>query len=162
MNKALIVIDVQNGFVNKRTASLPAKIENLIRSNKYPLVVFSKFINRKQSNFFKLLNWKKMQKVPDTDIHSRLRKFANKKNTFTKTAYSVFKAKGFSNFLKKNSVTELHICGIDSDGCVLATAFEAFDLGYTVIVLSKFSGSHSGKAFDKSAFMILRKSIKAI
>jgi len=54
--KALIIIDVQNYFVNELTKSLPEKIVRYINKTDYDFVVFTKFINKKGSNFFKLLN----------------------------------------------------------------------------------------------------------
>ncbi len=160
MKNLLVVIDVQNGFVNRNTASLPAKIANLIKSDKFDFVAFSKFINKKESNYFKLLGWKKMLRSPDIEIHRALREFTNSRNIFEKTSYSIFKSKKFLDFIKRNNIKKLYLCGIDIDACVLATAFDAFDLGYDVEVLSEYSLSHSGKGFDRAALKIINKNLR--
>lgn len=160
MKNALVVIDVQNYFVNEQTKDLPDKIAKFIKDNKFDFVLFSRFVNNKSSNFVKLLNWRKSFLPPDTDIHSALREFSNSSNTFKKSAYSVFKSPGFVDFLNKNNISKLSLCGIDTDSCVLASAYDAFDLGYEVKVLVNLSKSHSGEDFDNAAIKIINKSIR--
>lgn len=50
--KALIIIDIQNYFINKLTKSLPEKILMYINENDYNFIIFTKFINKENSNFF--------------------------------------------------------------------------------------------------------------
>lgn len=160
MNTTLVVIDVQNYFVNDKTKDLPAKIARFIEINKFDFVLFTQFVNRNNSNFVKLLNWKRCFSSPDIDIHPSLYRFVTAENTFRKTAYSIFKAIGFTEFLKKKSLTKLFLCGIDTDSCVLSSAYEAFDLGYEIKVLTDLSMSHSGKDFNIAARKIINKSIQ--
>ncbi len=87
---ALIVIDVQNYYVNAHTKDLPEKIAQFIDSNKFDFVLFTKFINKKNSQFFKKLYWKKCTQSPDIDIHQELSRFVNKDNVFEKSTYSIF------------------------------------------------------------------------
>lgn len=54
----LLVIDVQKNFINKKTRNISSRIENLIQNNKFNYIVFTKFINDKDSNFYKVLNYK--------------------------------------------------------------------------------------------------------
>lgn len=159
MKNALVVIDVQNYFVNEKTQNLPRRIRDYINKNNFDFIIFSKEVNNKDSNFVKLLNWRKMFSSPDTDIHPTLLKFANSANTFEKSTYSIFKAKGFLNFLKKNNITRLYFCGTDIDACVLASAFDAFDLGYDIKILKDLSKSHSGKDLDEAAIKIINKNL---
>lgn len=57
MNKLLLVVDLQNDFINENTKFLKEKIKRLITSNKFNWVVFSQFINSNNSKFVKQLNW---------------------------------------------------------------------------------------------------------
>ena len=68
----LIIIDVQNHFMNNKIKILPQKIAKFIKKNKFNFVLFTKFVNKKSSNFFKILNWKECINSPDTDIHSAM------------------------------------------------------------------------------------------
>lgn len=160
MKTALVVIDVQNYFVNEKTKDLPQKIASFIQNSKFDFILFTRFVNKENSNYFKLLNWQKMLTSPDTDIHSSLLKFIKKNNAFEKTSYSIFKARGFVDFLKRNNITKIFLCGIDTDSCVLASAFDGFDLGFDVKVIKNLSLSHSGKAFNEAALKIIDKSIQ--
>ncbi len=158
--KALIVVDVQNYFVNDYTKSIPNKIANFIQSSKFDLVLFTKFVNYKNSNFFKLLNWRKCLCPPDTDIHPVLVKFINDNNLFKKASYSIFKSDKLVKSLKKSNINQIFLCGIDIDACVLSSAFEGFDLGYQVHILKDLSLSHSGKKLDSAAFEIINKNLE--
>lgn len=161
MKTALIVIDVQNYFINKHTMHIPQKISDYISKHEkdFDFVLFTKFVNKIDSNYVKLLNWKKCFSSPDTDISEELSKFIDEKNVFVKTAYSAFKSREFSDFLRKNKIKRIFICGIDTDACILATAFETFDLGYDVKILKNLCASHSGKNFHEYALKLMRKNI---
>lgn len=161
MNSALVVIDVQNYFVNKNTQNLPKQIAGFIESNKnkFDFVIFTRFVNKRDSNFVKCLKWEKCFALAETQIYAELARFTNKDNVFQKTSYSVFKSKKLVRFLKKNNIGKLFLCGIDIDACVLASAFDGFDLGYDITVLQKLSLSHSGKKLNDAAVAILNKNL---
>lgn len=95
-----------------------------------------------------------------TEIHNSLIKFSDKNNVFTKTSYSIFKARGLNEYLKKNKISSLYLCGIDTEGCVLASAFEGFDLGFDVKIIKELCSSHSGKSLHNSALRIIEKCIE--
>ena len=156
---ALVIIDVQNYFVNEHTRTIPGKIARFISNHKFDFVLFTKFVNHEGSNYFKLLNWKKCLGSPDIDIHKTLKKFVKVSNIFEKTSYSVFRSKRFVGFLRKNQIKKLYLCGTDIDACVLASAFDAFDLGYEMEVLIRLSLSHSGRRLDKAALEIIKKNL---
>ena len=51
MNKILIVIDMQNGFINKSNyISLKDKIQKLITNSNYEKIIFTKYLNDKTKN----------------------------------------------------------------------------------------------------------------
>lgn len=156
---ALIVIDVQNYFVNDNTKILPQKIAKFIKNNKFDFVLFTKFVNKEGSNFFKKLNWKKCTGSPDTDIHSALVKFVNKNNVFEKSTYSIFKCEKLAKFLKNNKITKLFLCGIDTDGCVLSSAYDGFDIGYDIEIFKNLCLSHCGEKLNNSALNIIEKNL---
>ncbi len=159
---ALIVIDVQNYFVNEHTKVIPDKIASFIQENKFDFIGFTKFVNNKNSNFFKLLNWKKCLNPPDTDIYTTLSRFVNKNNLFEKATYSVFKCDKLVEILKKNDINKIFLCGIDIDACILASAFDGFDLGYEICILEDLSLSHSGEKLDNAAVEIIKKNFKIL
>jgi len=156
-----VVIDVQNHFAVEKAAGLPQKIFDHIKNTEYDCVVFTKFRNDPSSNFHKILKYKKVTGPPATDIHPALRSLANENNTFEKVTYSAFKDPKFVNFLNKNKIEELFLCGINIDGCVLATAYEAFDLGYKVKILEDLSSVASFRDdYEQSARTIIARNLK--
>ena len=58
MNRLLLVIDVQNDFINEHTKNILTKIKELVDSNKYDLTAFTRFINDENSIWYKKLNYK--------------------------------------------------------------------------------------------------------
>ena len=156
----LIVIDVQNYYINKHTDELPQKIADFIEKNKFDFILFTQFVNNKDTNLVKIFNWYKMMSPPDIDIHKILEKYVNKNNVFKKSTYSIFKQKKFNEFLKKNRITDLFFCGFDTDACILASAYEGFDLGYNIKVLEKITLSHCGTPFEIVAMKIINKNLQ--
>src|SRR3990167_4783249 len=161
MKNALVVIDVQNHFAVEKAADLPKKILEHIKKTGYDHVIFTKFLNVPSSNFYKILGYRHVMKPPATDIHPDIKHLTNVQNTFEKITYSAFKAPKFFNFLEKNDIQELFICGINIDGCVLATAYEAFDLGYKVKILEDLSSVASFRDdYEQSAKTIIARNLK--
>lgn len=160
-NHALIVIDVQNCFVNKHTQDIPEKIARYIRRQKPSYLIFTTFKLDKRSNFYKLLDWKAFYTSPDVSLHPAVDPFTTQENVFPRSTYSVFKSKKFLSFLKKNKINDVVLCGIDSDGCVLASAFDAFDLGYRIRILNNLTASSGGRSFDEAAKKVISRNLEA-
>lgn len=157
---ALIVIDVQNCFINKHTQEIPNKIARYIKQHTFDHVLFATFVLSRRTNFYKLLNWEVFYSSPDTSLHQALSSLANSRNTFPRPTYSVLKSKKLLLFLQRNRVKDVALCGIDSDGCVLASAFDAFDLGYTVRILKSLIASSGGKKFNQAAKTVMKRNLE--
>ena len=80
---------------------------------------------------------------PRTDIMEKLHDIS--------LTCSIFKADGFVDFLMRNSIPKLYFCGIDLDACVLASAFDAFGLGYDFEVL--FGLTETNATIEKNHIM---------
>jgi len=156
---ALIILDLQNCFITEKTKSLPQKIKEHIETQKYDFIVFSKFINSESSNFVKKLNWNKCKISPETDIVPELSKIALQNHIFEKDTYSIFKSKEFVDFLSQNKISKLFLCGLDLDACVLASIFEAFDLGFDFEILLDLTGSSTKTDIDNSAKQIIKRNL---
>ena len=160
MPRALIVVDVQSYFIQSTPEGFVAKIVKHIKNSSYDSLIFTVFKNNSNSNFVKSLNWNSCLKDSDIQLASELLPFiSNDKNNIyeSKSTYSALKSSGLKSFLLKNNIDKLDICGIDTDACVLATAFEAFDLGYRVNIL--FDLCFSTGEFEQEAYKILRRNI---
>lgn len=154
MKSLLLIIDLQNAFINENTNNLPKKIEKLIDSNKYNTIAFTKFINFENSIFANKLNWKGCIDEEDKKI------VINTQNNiiFNKTKYSVV-SEEFINYINDNKITEIYLCGIDTECCVLKTAFDLFELGYNVYVLKDYCACTKGIKRHNNAIEIIRRNI---
>lgn len=154
---ALVIVDVQNCFVNGNTSHLPEKIKEMVP--RYEEVVFTRFVNHDRSNFA-AHGYHKCKNEEESAIHPTLAQIAAGKKVFTKSTFSAFKAEGLVGHLKSKGVQEVHICGTDTEACVMASAYEAFDLGFRVKVLYGLCASCNGKEFHDAGMMVIKKSLE--
>lgn len=161
MKKALIIIDIQKGFLTKYTRDLPKKVRKFIknRGGEYDLILFTQYKNHPKSNFVKQLNYRGFIRREAYDIVDELKDLVKKNNLFTKDTYSSFVSQKLPDTLKKHKIKEIHIAGIDTEHCVLTFARDAFDRGYKVVVLKNFSRSHSDPELHKAALKIIEGNI---
>ena len=60
MSSLLLVIDLQNAFINEHTEKLPDRIKVIIDNNKYDYVAFTRFINFEDSIFVKKIKLERL------------------------------------------------------------------------------------------------------
>lgn len=161
MQKALIVIDVQQYLLNQHTKLIPRKIAKFLEKNKdFDFILFFKFINDKNSNWVKILKWERMIAPEETEIAPELKRFLSKQNVFIKkAAFSVFRSKKFIKFIKVNNINKLYICGLDTNACVFTSVMEAFERGFEVKVIEDLCATHQGERYHKSAIESLKRNL---
>ena len=152
MNTCLLIIDVQQGFINSNTKHIPNLVEE--EQKKYQDIFISKFSNPPKSLFRKLLNWHEMDK--DSSGYELAFKPVERAVIIEKEVYSIVNPK----FLKKiKGKDEIHIAGIDTDACVLYSAIGLFDKGHKVKVLGPLCGSSAGEEYHRMGLKFLIRSI---
>lgn len=160
MRKALLVIDVQNYFMNEHTRGLPGRIAAYLRHHPYSVVLFTQFINDAGSSFQKIFGWANCRSPPDTDLHPAMAPWIKANNVFTKNGYSAFKSKALRSFLKNEAISEIDVCGTDTEACVLVSAFEGFELGFRIKVLHELCASTNGAEFHNYGRAILQRNLE--
>ena len=153
-NTLLLVIDVQNNFINENTQFLIDKIDKLINENKFNYIAFTKFINHKNSPFYKALNYKGCVSRLDRDIPLDTKDY----KIFEKETYTAVNNE-LEEYLKNNEINTIYLCGIDTEACVMKTALDLFEKGYDVKVLKDYSMSHNGTEYHNFAINMLEKMI---
>ncbi len=161
MNKALIVIDVQKYFLTVETKPIAKRIQKFLKENadQYSAVYFTVFKNDPDSPLWKISGWTDCTNSPDTDVCDEIKEFTNDKNIFHKNILSAYKVAGIKTDIKAQSITEVYLCGFDTESCVLATAYDFFDNGIKPIILDKLTGSTSKEKLHKPAIQILERNI---
>lgn len=154
MNSLLLIIDLQKVFINKNTRKLPKKINKIINDKKYNKIAFTRFNNFDDSIYVKKLKWKKCINVDDKKIMIDI---GNNK-VFNKYVYSAVNEE-FIKFIKENNITNIYLCGIDIECCVLKTAIDLFELGYNVYVLKDYCTCTHGIIRKNNALKIIKRCI---
>lgn len=154
MKKMLLVIDLQKSFINPNTEFLISKIDSLVNSGSYDLVVFTKFINDNDSMWVKKLNYKGCISLEDRKIM-----IDTKDNIVLKKSLYTAYSDNLINLINLFKIDEVHLCGIDTECCVLKTAFDLFENGYNIKVLSGYSACTHGEESNKNALDIIARNI---
>lgn len=154
MNKLLLVIDAQKTFINENTKPYIKKIIRLIESKEYEKVAFTKFINSKDSIWYKKLNYKGCMTEEDQSIMIDIK---NNK-VFEKTIYSVVN-KELIEYIKENNIEQIYLCGFDTDACVLKTALDLFENNYEVYVLKDYCMCSAGQKIHNETIENLKRLI---
>ena len=153
MNSLLLVIDMQEAFINENTEHLIEKVEKLIHSNPYDCVVFTRFINTPDSRYVRELNYdgclgetKKLVISPEDYP------------VFEKTIYSAVNDE-LKDYIRKNNINKIYLCGIDTECCVLKTSFDLFESGYDFYILKDYCACMFGNLRHHNALQILERNI---
>ncbi len=161
MNKALIVIDVQKFFLTHKTRGIVKQIQKYLNNNSsdYDVIYFTIFKNDTSAPLWKLSKWKDCGTSPDTDICDEIKQFTSPKNLLYKNILSAAKVAEIKEGLRQNNISEVDLCGFDTDCCVLATAYDLFDQGIKPVVLKNLTWSTSKEKLHAPALKMLLRNI---
>lgn len=161
MKSALVVIDVQKFFLTNKTKDVVKKIQKYLKNNfkNYSAVYFTIFKNDNKSSLWRISGWKDCTDSPDTDICDEIKEFANDKNLFYKNILSAYKVPEIQKGLRDQNISEVDLCGFDTDCCILATAYDLFDQGIKPVVLENLTWSTSKDKLYDPAIKIVKRNI---
>ena len=161
MNKALIIIDVQKYFLTDETKSIVKRISEYLKTNsdKYTAIYFTIFKNDQNAPLWKISEWRDCTGSPDTDICSELKEFTTENNLFYKNVLSAVRVPEISQGIKDKNISEVNLCGFDTDCCVLATAYDLFDQGIKPVILEDLTWSTSEEKLHKPALQMIERNI---
>lgn len=157
----LFVIDVQNGFVNDESRHVVPVIADLIEQWETAggPVLFSRYFNHPDSPFVRLLNWTALQDSPETDIVPELAEHAARAHEIVdKVKYSAF-AMDVVNDFRDHGWTDVVLCGIATDSCVLKTAADAFENGIAPWIVTDACASEAGDDVHQAGLTVARRMI---
>ena len=157
---ALVVVDVQNGFVTDVSRPVVPVIADLV--SKWQAagrpVVFTRYLNYPGSPFERIIRWSKLIDPPETDIVPELLAASAKAIVIDKVGYTLFSPEGRAA-VERGGWTDLVFCGIATESCVLKSAVDAFEAGITPWVLSDASASHAGSEAHEAGLLVTRRFI---
>jgi nicotinamidase-related amidase len=156
----LLVVDVQNGFVNEHTRHIVPVINRLIAActGRGERVAFTRFVNTPDSAYARWIGWTRFMQEPENDLFDALDVGAAP--VFVKHGYTAFTPE-FESFLHAQRIERLVFCGIATDGCVLKSAVDAFERGVEPVVLTDACASHAGREVHEAGLLLLGRFIGA-
>ena len=152
----LFIVDVQNGFITDKTNHIPGRIHELLEAKLFDHVIYSRFHNIPDSPYRRFLNWNRLSTPEEQAIAPQLSDFEN--IVFDKNGYTAVNNETLL-FLDQNKIDAIFLAGIDTDGCVLATAFDFFQLNKKVYVLERYCASTGGAKSHEAGIVVLKRSI---
>lgn len=142
MNKALVVIDIQND-ITKHYKDIVEKINTAIdwAVNNGMYVVYIKHNNITATTRTFKPDTKGAELVPELKVVSA--------NIFVKTKSNALTSEAFTAFIEANQINEFYITGADATACVKSTCFNMSKAGYKVHVISDCVTSYDLKKMDE-------------
>lgn len=150
----LIVIDLQNAFINENTKESPQKIKKLIETNQFDKIVFTKFINSLTNPVYISIKWNKCMSLESQRILIDTKDYP----IFPKETYSILTSE-LKDYLVNNNIQKIYLCGIDIECCVLVSTLNLFENNYDVYVLKDYCYSMNGNQAFENAITILKRNI---
>lgn len=142
MNKALVVIDIQNDI----TKNYKEIIDNINKAISWAVgkdfhVVYIKHNNLTAGTRTFKPDTHGAELVSDMSVVSE--------NIFTKSKSNALTSEPFAEFIKANEIDEFYIAGADATACVKSTCYNMAKIGYTVHVLSDCITSYDKRKIDE-------------
>lgn len=160
MPNALIIVDVQKGFINNFTHHIPKRLVQLLETQEFEPVLFTRFVNDQKGPYSQFLQWDGCDREPDIELADELQPVAQPDLVFSKTGICGLPDE-LTNYLHKRSIKQIAIAGIDTDMCVLKIAMDLFDLCIEPIVLTDCCASTAGLQAHLAGLAVLSRNIGA-
>lgn len=157
MSSCLVMIDIQNGFLNRKTEHIVKRIGQLLRSGvEFDHIVATRYKNHDGSSFTRFVSWDGMMDSTSQKLHPLVEIYAER--VFDKCTYSCFTME-FQEFLWSKGIDTVYLVGIEIDCCVLTSALSAFDSGIRPVVLEYYCASSLGVDSHQAACLVLEHTI---
>lgn len=161
--RALVVIDAQPATLQSADAERRlALISAYIAKANYSAYVVARYHAPADSMFARQCDWQLSPEdagPSDEAIDAAIAATGRPVLAVEKTTRSIFKARSVDAraFLDAHGIDELHICGFDVNDCLMATAYDAIDLGYFSYVIEECSGrTDANPTLIEAALTVLR------
>ena len=159
-SSALVVIDVQVGFITPETAPVVPVIAELTRSwqNAGGATIFASFSNPAGSPYERFSRWTRLRDDVERELAPELVPLAaHAELVVEKTTSSLFLAPGFPE--QATRWTDLVFCGLDTDSCVLDSAVGAYHHGIRPWLVVDACASSGGAAYHEAGLLLARRNL---
>ena len=157
-NILFLIIDMQNGFVNKYTEGLDRKILDFHDKIKDRVITAgTRYVNHEHTACYVFEGWKDcMAGTKEAEIISTLTPIMER--VFDKDKYSCWNEE-MRQYLHDNNVEKVYFAGVNTGCCVLHSAFDFYDDLVDCTVIEDLCGSTSGIKEHEEGISVLRSCI---
>lgn len=163
MKTILIVVDMQKGFMlSEQTVCLKTKIEELLESRVFDVVIATRFLNGENSVFEQLLSWKKLNSKAEIELVENIEPYVD--YVEDKYIYSCINANFMQKLCQLNEgkyPEQIFLAGLDTDSCVMSIAIDLFENNIRPVVLTDYCASNGGEEVHKAAITCLKRLVGA-
>ncbi|MER5696098.1 isochorismatase family cysteine hydrolase [Streptomyces mirabilis] len=157
----LIVIDVQQGFVNRHSSGALPAIARLVqgwRAVGAP-VVLTRFHNEPGSPYEKITGWTRLRAPEEQALAVELAPHVNTAAAvIDKAQSSIFTPEG-AQLIRDAGWSDLVLCGIDTDACVYDSAIAAYQAGYRPWIVTDACASSGGSKYHDAALLLAARNL---
>lgn len=157
MKRCLVIIDMQNAFINKHTKHLVDKIAKYACGSKFDYVVATRYINNESTACYKFEGWTDcMEGTEGAELVPKINELVTK--IFDKDKYSCWNSE-FRNFINYYEIDEIEFVGVNTACCVLHSAFDCYNDVFSCKVVADLCGSTSGPESHERGIKVLEECI---
>ncbi|MGW4951548.1 isochorismatase family cysteine hydrolase [Streptomyces parvulus] len=160
---ALLVIDVQQGFVNRHSRSVLPAVVHLVEGWQAAgaPVVLSRFHNEPGSPYETITGWTRLRTPEEQALVSELAPYTSgAAAVIDKAQASIFTPEG-AGIIRDAGWTDLVLCGIDTDACVYDSAMAAYQRGYRPWIVVDACASSGGSEYHNAALLLAARNLGA-
>ena len=167
MTSLLVVIDVQNGFVNSNSEHIVSPLAAFLREwlDLGRRVVLTRFHNPVGSKWETLIHWSRLREGTEIEFAPEVAKIVvaysggGLLTIVDKSTYTSLIAPTLE-IIKNFDVRDVYLCGIATDGCVLKTAIDVFETGkLRPFLLTDLCASHAGPTIHQAGLELASRFI---
>jgi nicotinamidase-related amidase len=158
----LAVIDVQMGFVKPSSEHAVPAVTQLLKAwqGVGGASVIASFCNPAGSPYETISGWTRLRSPEEVALAPSLIGLAEQATMrFTKSTSNLFLAEGVLNAFRASGWTDVLLCGIDTDSCVLDTAIGAYHHGITPWLVTDACASSGGVRFHDAALELAARNL---
>jgi len=152
----LVIIDMQNGFMNEYTRHLPEKIRQFANANHFDCILATRYCNTPETPCYRDGWTDCMSHTIDAQLVPEVAGIAGK--VFDKHIYSTWTPE-FAEFLHHQQFEKLYFCGVNTDCCVLVSVLNCYDRNQECFVIGDLCASTLGDKIHENALEIIRGNI---
>lgn len=158
---ALLVIDVQNGFLNRHSRDVVPSVVRLVdgwQTLGAP-VALTRFHNEPGSPYEKITGWTKLRTAEEQALVPELSPYLAKASAIIdKGQSSALTARG-TQLIQDAGWTDLVLCGLDTDACVYDSAVAAYQNGYRPWIVTDACASTGGPQYHDAALLLAERNL---